>query len=644
VSGADISNPADWYVDSLGLGLRLPSGLTVRPTAAEVTGSEYKFRQTIRGEDVTRRPSEALPHIRFARYPAEVIIELTAPAPDLSRPASCRIRLSGAHLADVQVSLDVDQILINHEWFPLSTDLLQELVGLLKAAGIEACGDLSLKQYLALMQQNSRFVTVSDTPAAVISVPRRYVPAPQLPVGLEATLYPYQQTGVDWLNRIADEGLGCILGDEMGLGKTIQVIGLLLREARLRKMPSLVIAPATLLENWRREIVRFAPTLSVSIHRGHARSGFPKTISAFDVVVTSYETAMRDISILEMIAWNVVVLDEAQSIKTPDAQRTVTIKTLPRRISVAVSGTPVENRLRDLWSLMDFVAPGFLGTLREFETRYSDNVSDAAALEPLVTPLILRRRVADVARDLPPRIDIPQPVELSEESALHYEALRTQIAAEYGAAATLVALTKLRMYCTHPFLIDGRGADPLSGSTKYARLLEILDEIFANGEKVLIFTSYTEMADILLADIGNRYAVPCSVIDGRTPVPDRQPAVDRFGQVMTAAALILNPRAAGTGLNITAANHVIHYNLEWNPAIEDQATARAYRRGQVRPVTVHRLFHPGTVEEIIDQRTQRKRAVAAEAVIGTEGQQEDLADIMRAMQLSPVLGRHVDAR
>jgi SNF2 family DNA or RNA helicase len=152
------------------------------------------------------------------------------------------------------------------------------------------------------------------------------------------------------------------------------------------------------------------------------------------------------------------------------------------------------------------------------------------------------------------------------------------------------------------------------------------------------------MADILLDDITSRYAVPCSVIDGRIPVEDRQPTVDRFSEVMSAAALILNPRAAGTGLNITAANHVIHYNLEWNPAVEDQATARAYRRGQVRPVTVHRLFHPGTVEEVIDQRAQRKRAVAAEAVIGTEGQQDELADIMRAMQLSPVLAGVADGR
>lgn len=637
--------PKDWHIDSSGLALRLPSGAVIRPTAAEVTGAEYKSRQTIRGEVISRRPSEALSDIRFARYPAEVVIEVTPPASDLSRPASCRVRLvSGSRRLGSEVSLHDDQILLGHEWFPLSSELLQEVGAALKAAGITAPGELALKQYLALRQQNSEFVIVAEAPAMATSASRGYAPAARPPETLEATLYPYQQTGFEWLSRIADEGLGCILGDEMGLGKTVQVIALLLREAKLRQMPSLVIATATLLENWRRELARFAPSLSVNIHRGQGRTGFPKTLRTFDVVVTSYETAMRDVSILEMIEWNVIALDEAQAIKTPDAQRTVTIKTLPRRISVAVSGTPVENRLRDLWSLMDFANPGFLGTLREFETHYADNIADAVSLEPLVTPLILRRRIADVAGDLPQRIDIPQAVELSEESAMRYDALRAQIAAEYGVAATLVALTKLRMYCTHPFLIDGGESDPLPHSTKYARLLEILDEVFANGEKVLIFTSYTEMADILVADIRSRYAVPCDVIDGRTPVIDRQPTVDRFGQVMTAAALVLNPKAAGTGLNITAANHVIHYNLEWNPATEDQATGRAYRRGQTRPVTVHRLFHPGTVEEVIDQRTQRKRAVAAEAVIGTEGQQEDLGDIMRAMQLSPVLGRPIDAR
>jgi SNF2 family DNA or RNA helicase len=528
-----------------------------------------------------------------------------------------------------------DQVLVEKAWYPLATEMVTELVAILNASGINQPGSITLRQYLDLRRQASDLVTVLPVPAEPEGRPA--TTAADLPVGLNATLYPYQHKGFTWLCRIADEGLGCILGDQMGLGKTLQVIALLLRERAIRTAPSLVVAPATLLDNWHREISRFAPSLSVCIHRGHERSGYARVIREYNVVVTSYETAMRDISILGMIDWNVVVLDEAQAIKTPDAQRTMTLKTLPRRAAIAVSGTPVENRLRDLWSLMDFALPGFLGDLPTFESRYSDIEHDAGDLEPLVSPLILRRLVADVAKDLPDRIDIPQAIQLSEEAAARYDAIRAEVVSQYGKAASLVALTRLRMFCTHPFIVDGGTGDPLPHSTKYARLVEILDEIFADNEKVLIFTSYTEMADILAADIRRRFLIPCDVIDGRTPVTDRQPMVDRFGAVMTSAALVLNPKAAGTGLNITAANHVIHYNLEWNPAIEDQATARSHRRGQTRPVTVHRLFHPGTVEEVIDQRAQRKRAIASQAVVGTEGGDEDIADIARAMELSPVL-------
>lgn len=626
---ADSPSSPDWFVDAGRIALRLPSGQVIQPTSAEIAGAEFKRRLTIRGEEIERKPSEALPAIRFNRYPPDATLEIAPPAPDLSIAPSYRVRLNGV---DAAVPPDHDQLLIGEGWYPLPVNVLTEIAGTLKTAGIT--GAMTFKQYLDLRRMNSLLVTVAPEPTGEAK-PAEPVESPK---ELKATLYPYQASGFQWLSRISDEGLGCILGDEMGLGKTLQVIALLLRESA-RRVPSLVIAPATLLENWRREIARFAPALTVCIHRGHERTGFPKKLAAFDVVVTSYETAMRDISILETVQWNVVVLDEAQAIKTPDAQRTVIIKTLPRRVAVAVSGTPVENRLRDLWSLMDFAVPDFLGELEDFEKAYSNDVGGAAALEPLVTPLILRRRVADVAKDLPERIDIPQPVELSENDAKRYDDIRNQIMAQYGKAATIVALTKLRMFCTHPFLLVDKGAgDPLPHSTKYARLVEILDEIFASGEKVLIFTSYTEMADILAADIAKRYAVPVGVIDGRTEVTDRQPTIDRFAAVMTSATLVLNPKAAGTGLNITAANHVIHYNLEWNPAVEDQATARAYRRGQTRPVTVHRLFHPGTVEEVIDQRTQRKRAIAGTAIIGTEGTAEDLADVMAALNMSPTLG------
>jgi SNF2 family DNA or RNA helicase len=606
--------------------LRLPDGQMIEPTASEIAGAEFKDRLSIRGQQVGRKPSDALPDVTFHRYPPDATLEISPPSIDLSIAPSYRVRLSGLEAA---VPLDRDQILVGNNWYPLPSDVLSEISRLLRTAGIS--GPLTFKQFLDLRRQNSSLVTITSEPSGEAT---KSIMA-EAPKELKATLYPYQETGFQWLSRISDEGLGCILGDEMGLGKTLQIIALLLRDSS--RNVSLVIAPATLLENWRREIARFAPGLTVCVHRGQYRTGYPRILAKFNVVVTSYETAMRDISILEIVPWNIIVLDEAQAIKTPDAQRTVIIKTLPRRVAIAVSGTPVENRLRDLWSLMDFAVPEFLGELEDFEKTYTNDVNGAQALEPLVSPLILRRRVADVAKDLPERIDIPQPVEISEELAKRYDDIRSEIAAQYGKTATIVALTKLRMFCTHPFLVEGGTGDPLHHSTKYARLVEILDEIFASGEKVLIFTSYTEMADILATDLARRFRVPVTVIDGRTPVVNRQVMVDQFAAIMTSAALVLNPKAAGTGLNITAANHVIHYNLEWNPALEDQATARAYRRGQMRPVTVHRLFHPGTVEEVIDQRTHRKRAIAGSAVIGTEGAAEDFADIMTALNMSPML-------
>lgn len=622
------ASSSDWCIDRGRVALRLPSGRHLRPTAAEIAGAEFKDRLSIRGNPVLRRPSEALPEIQFHRFPPEATLELTPPSSDLSVSPTWRVRLAGLN---VSPSKGQDQLLIGSEWYPLPTDVLREIYDLLAATDVST--KFTLKQFLALRRQNSDLIAIAAAPEKCGSTARRV----QIPAGLRATLYPYQTDGFQWLGRIADEGMGCLLGDEMGLGKTLQVIALLVRESA-RQSPSLVIAPATLLENWRRELDRFAPALSVCVHRGGGRTGYPRVLTEFNTVISSYETAVRDVSMLEMVPWNVVVLDEAQAIKNPDAQRTVVLKSIPRRVAIAVTGTPVENRLRDLWSLMDFAVPEFLGELDHFEKSYTEDMSGAESLEPIVSPLILRRRVIEVAKDLPERIDIPQTVELSDAGATRYDAIRREIVDQHGPSATLVALTKLRMYCAHPFLIDLGSGDPLPHSTKYARLTEILDEVFSRGEKVLIFTSFQKMADILVEDLHRRYALPSAVIDGRTNVLDRQQIVDRFGDITSSGALVLNPKAAGTGLNITAASHVIHYNLEWNPATEDQATARAYRRGQSRPVTVHRLFHSGTVEEVIDRRLQRKRAIAAKAVVGTEGTEEDLADILAALSASPTLG------
>lgn len=634
--GDDRESDTDWHVAYGRIMLRLPSGAVVLPTASEISRAEFKGRLGIHGEDISRVPSKALPELTFHRFPAEISIEVSPPSDDLTGHPSCRLRIyDGNHPIATLETLGVDQILVGSDWYPLPPESLEAIQTLFNSVHVAKTGSLTLRQYLDLRGLNSSLVRIV---APQIEVKNTSTAMQGIPEDLVADLYPYQKTGFQWLSRIADEGLGCILGDQMGLGKTLQVIALMLREAGLRDAPSLVIAPATLLENWRRELERFAPSLSVLLHQGRERTGFPKNLLKYNVVIVSYDTAMRDISIMEMVDWNILVLDEAQAIKTPDAQRTVILKTLPRRVAIAVSGTPVENRLRDLWSLMDFAVPGLLGPLKQFEAHYLDDEDHASELEPLVSPLILRRLVADVAKDLPERIDIPQAIRLSDESARRYDEIRHEVIAEYGKMASLVALIKLRMYCTHPFLISQETGDPLPHSSKYARLLEILDEVFVSGEKVLIFTSFTKMADILAIDLHDRYGVPFTIIDGRIPVPDRQPLVDQFGQTMTSAGLILNPKAAGTGLNITAANHVVHFNLEWNPAVEDQATARAYRLGQTKPVTVHRLFHPGTVEEVIDQRTARKRIIASNAVVGTEGTESDIADIVRSLELSPVMG------
>ncbi|MGD1075846.1 MAG: DEAD/DEAH box helicase [Thermodesulfovibrionales bacterium] len=457
------------------------------------------------------------------------------------------------------------------------------------------------------------------------------------PKAFIGSLYPYQLDGFRWLSFMAQSGLGCIVADEMGLGKTIQVICLLLEAVEQKRRPNLVISPATVLENWRRELARFAPLLHVLVHSGSQRTGFPDKLLCHDVVITSFETAVADISLLRNVQWNVVVVDEAQGIKNPDAKRTIQLKTLPRTCAVAVTGTPVENRLKDLWSIADFVLPSLLGSLSEFEIRHPDTVEGAAVLEPIVSPLILRRSVVEVASDLPERIDIPQPLELDDASAQAYEIIRAEASSGKGSAG-LAAVTTLRMFCTHPWLTGHllNVGDAVRCSTKLSRLFEVIEEMAMGGGKAIIFTSYHESINLLVSEINAHFGIPVDFIDGRIAVPLRQQKVDALAATEAAAVLVLNPKAAGTGLNITAANHVIHFNLEWNPAVEDQASARSHRRGQARAVTVHRFFYVNTIEEIINDRMQRKRQLATTAVVGTDGQAQEMDDILRALRISPV--------
>jgi SNF2 family DNA or RNA helicase len=586
-----------------------------------------------------RKPEEGLPPIdidgvELSRVPVNLVLEVGYLAPKDMEP-SCRVVAEHPNgtfstALDDAFARSTDHFVHEGTWYPFAPGTLDRLRSTMLDAGIPAPGTIRLRQLLEIRNRargdpNVRFRT--DIPEDL---------TPGLPPGevrITAALYPYQTRGVAWLRTLAADRIGGILADEMGLGKTLQIIALIASETVSR--PALVIAPATLLENWRREINRFAPELDVRVHHGAERTGYPDQLSTHDCIVVSYETMVRDRSLFQMIDWGAAVLDEAQNIRNPDAARTVAVKGLSRRISIAVTGTPIENRLEDLWSLCDFAVPGYLGTRREFAENYTDSEGSAARLASIAGPFVLRRRVAEVAADLPTRIDIPQPLVPDDWMAEEYDSLRTRVAAEYGAAAGFAGLVRLRQFCTHPFLLSGSGGDPAAFSSKYARLLELLEEIVENREKVLLFTSFAGMVDLLVWDLPRRLGIHCAQVDGRTDVTERQNIVDDFSVRQEPAVLVLNPRAGGTGLNIVAANHVVHYNPEWNPATQDQASARAHRRGQTRPVTVHQLYYLSTVEEVMFDRLQRKRVLAEAAVPDTDAV-PDRADIARALNLSPL--------
>lgn len=605
----------------------------ITPDSLSIWEAEFEGNGSIAGFQVSS-PSTDLPQLEFSRFPIDLVVVLTGTA---AEGLNIRIvGIDGTRVVDIPTS-DTDQLIIENTWYPIDRPSSAKAFRILGEENISVPGKINIGQLIWLRGNDRLPILVRDltenTEAAKVRLPKIDIPE------LKAELFSYQEVGVSFLASVAGDSIGCVLADEMGLGKTLQVIALLLLEKAAGRRPNLIVCPATLLENWRREINTFAPSLSVLTHAGSERTGNPATFSTFDVVIVSYETCVRDEPLLSSAKWNVLALDEAQNIKNPDAQRTAATKQLPRRVSIAITGTPVENRLTDLWSIADFVLPGLLGSKASFESEYDDSHQDASRLAPLVSPILLRRRVSEVATDLPPRIDIPQAVAMTRQMAEQYEEIRQEIEDSYAHNARLVALGKLRQFCAHPSLLGVAWQDPAQGMPKYLRMIEILEEIFAKREKVLIFTSFTQMTDLILSDVSIRFhGVWGSYIDGRVPVDERQPTVDRFSATMVPAFLVLNPKAAGVGLNITAANHVIHYNPEWNPATEDQASARAHRRKQTKPVTIHHLYFADSVEEVVIDRLSLKRGLASGAVVGHRGD-SDASAIARALKISPLASR-----
>ena len=461
------------------------------------------------------------------------------------------------------------------------------------------------------------------------------------PPGLKAELRPYQQTGYGWLRFVARLGLGGCLADDMGLGKTVQVIALLLDLKRdQRKDASLLVVPASLIANWKSELARFAPSLSFAVAHPSEANGSAGEIGLanadrFDLIITTYGMLVRT-DWMKQYRWRLVILDEAQAIKNSGTKQTRAAKALTTAGRIAMTGTPVENRLSDLWSLFDFLNPGLLGSAREFGT-FVKHMQDAEvpSFEPLrnlVRPYILRRLKTDkrVIADLPDKTEVKAYCALSKHQAALYqkavEDLAEQLEDSEGMqrrGLVLAQLMRLKQICNHPAQVAGTNDFAPERSGKFRRLAEIAEEIASRQEKALVFTQFREITDPLAGFLATLFGRSGLVLHGGTSVKKRKELIDQFQREDGPPFFVLSLKAGGTGLNLTAASHVIHFDRWWNPAIENQATDRAFRIGQKKNVLVHKFVCRGTVEERIDAMIAEKTQVAGEA-IGGEGSGEVL--------------------
>ena len=470
---------------------------------------------------------------------------------------------------------------------------------------------------------------------------------------LKGTLRPYQRAGTRWMHLLSNLGLGACLADDMGLGKTIQVLSLLLVE-KAAGQPSLLVAPASLLGNWAAEIEKFAPSLKFAIVHPSAmpsdqiKQFTPERAAEFDLAITSYGSLLR-LPALAETAWRFVILDEAQAIKNPAARQTKAAKALRAKARIALTGTPVENHLGDLWSIFDFINPGLLGNAKQF-SRYAKGLAERThnpygPLRELVRPYILRRMKTDksVIADLPDKTEMKALCGLSRRQTALYgqtvEALEKSLKEADGIqrkGIVLATLMRLKQICNHPshWLNDSVWAEEDSG--KWGRLREIAEVVAAKQEKMLVFTQFREMTGPLAGFLGQIFGRPGLVLHGETAVKNRKTLVQTFQEDETVPFFVLSLKAGGSGLTLTAASHVVHFDRWWNPAVENQATDRAFRIGQKKNVLVHKFICRGTVEEKIDALIDSKKSLSDELLSG--GAEINLTemgndDIMRLVAL-----------
>ncbi|MCF6475571.1 DEAD/DEAH box helicase [Nonomuraea sp. MG754425] len=465
------------------------------------------------------------------------------------------------------------------------------------------------------------------------------------PAGLDATLRPYQERGLAWLSFLSELGLGGVLADDMGLGKTVTTLALLVHERATA--PTLLVCPMSLIGNWQREAARFAPGLRVYVHHGSGRDA--AGIEHADLVITTYGTAHRDLETLRRHEWHRVVCDEAQAIKNSGTLQAQAVRSIPTGTRLALTGTPVENHLAELWSIMEFANPGLLGPRSRFRTRFQEPIEArqdeqaAQALRRATGPFILRRLKTDrsIISDLPEKLEVKEWCPLTTEQATLYRAVVDDMLAKINDSEgierrglVLSAMAKLKQVCNHPAHLLKDGSRLAGRSGKLARLEQLAEEILAEGEKALLFTQYAEFGGMVQPYLAQRLDRPVLWLHGGLPKKTRDRLVDRFQHDPEPALFMLSLKAAGVGLNLTAATHVIHVDRWWNPAVEDQATDRAFRIGQRRNVQVRKLICAGTLEERVDEMIERKKALA-ERVVGagedwlTDLSTEELREVFR---------------
>jgi SNF2 family DNA or RNA helicase len=597
--------------------------------------------------------SDNIQNIEFSKIPARIKIETNFQGNEISYSFYLyNVRLNAK--LSLEQFIDTSKtgyLLIDDTWFPVQNDEFHKITTLLEVLSTRESVLAQLNILFKL--RNSEIIAFRWSEHEY----KKFVAENShfgLPNSFTKSLYDYQESGLKWLQYCCIRDTGTLLGDDMGLGKTAQIISLIcwLVENDISQR-ILVVVPSTLLENWRREFLFFAPSIDVYLHHGNLRTGSTNEISSKKIIITSYSLIVNDLYLFNKVEWDLIIADEASLLKNPESERRIALSTLNRKLFIAMTGTPIENSLLDLWSLVDLISPGYFGSKEEFANQYIKRSiertiaeSDLQTIKNNLNYLLIRRKKEDVLDSLPPRIDIHQALQMFPNEATEYDKRRSMISDEANKEKSMISIfpliQELRQYTTHP-LINELSIDELREielsehlklSNKLVRLFELLDDISKSQQKVLVFTEYLVMIDLLVTLISKKYSCPVYNIDGRKETIARQQEIDIFSEKIGFSVMILNPKTAGMGLNITAANHVIHFTRQWNPALEEQASARSYRNKQTLPVNIYYLYYVNTIEEFIDDRLRQKSTLSSE-IITVNNQELNNDDLKRILTMTP---------